>query len=79
MYTCCECGWNGAHEQRVKEQATRSMIVFVCPECKCEDFFKTDTCPKCSAPMFDQFTNSHHDVEKCGSPKVAVAFSTECG
>lgn len=40
---------------------------------------ENDICPKCSAPMFDHFTNSHHDAEKCGSPKVAVAFSTECG
>lgn len=34
-------------------------------------------CPKCSALLFDEFTNALHNVQKCGSPKRAVAPKSE--
>lgn len=50
------------------------------------DFFTKDKfkaasllglCPKCSALLFDEFTNALHDVQKCGSPKRAVSPRSE--
>lgn len=35
------------------------------------------TCPKCSAQLFNDFDWTLHDVQKCGSPKRAVAPKSE--
>ena len=35
------------------------------------------TCPKCSAELFNDFSWSLHDVQKCGRPKRAVAPKSE--
>lgn len=44
---------------------------------KTHEKWEKGVCPKCGLPMFDKFSASIHDVDKCGNKK-AVADNFEC-